>query len=118
MDTDYRLFVPLDLFKTPHDIEHACIITIMADIITRTLSFPLTISDWYTTKKSGIRVETRVETQGDKVLIIEGIRDDFNSLRRPIRRYLVSMPLILITERRNPGHSHYGREIEKQLSGR
>ena len=53
MDTDYRLFVPLDLFKTLYDIEHACIIILMADIMTRTLLFPLTISDWYTTKKTG-----------------------------------------------------------------
>ena len=57
----------------------------------------------------------RVLRPGGKVLIIDSIRDDFNSLCRPIRRYLVSMPRILITERRNPCRNHYDREIEKQL---
>ena len=51
MDTDYRLFVPLTLFKTLQDIEHVRMIIRMADIMARTLLFPLTISDRYTTQK-------------------------------------------------------------------
>lgn len=57
----------------------------------------------------------RVLKPEGKVLIIDGSWGDYNRLRRQVWRYLVSMPLILITERRNPWHGHYGRDIEKQL---
>jgi len=57
----------------------------------------------------------RVLKPGGKVIIIDGSWGDFNSLRRWVWCYLVSMPLILITGRKNPCRSQYGREIEKQL---
>lgn len=57
----------------------------------------------------------RVLKPGGKVIIIDGSWGDYNTLYRRIQRYLISMPLIFLTERRNPCHGHYGREIEQQL---
>lgn len=57
----------------------------------------------------------RVLKPGGEVIIIDGNWGDLNSLRRRIRRHLVSIPLILLTERRNPCRSQYDRELEKQL---
>jgi len=57
----------------------------------------------------------RVLKPGGKLIIIDGNWGDFNSMRRRIRRYFVSMPLILLTERKNPFRGHYGREIEEKL---
>ena len=73
--------------------------------------FSLTLPD----PKRAVSEWKRVLKPGGRVVIIDGSWGDFNSLRRQIRRYLISMPLILITERRNPCRSHYDREIEKQL---
>ena len=57
----------------------------------------------------------RVLKPGGKLIIIDGNWGDLNSLRRRIWRYFISMPLILMTERRNPIRGHYGRGIEVQL---
>lgn len=57
----------------------------------------------------------RVLKPGGKLIIIDGSGDNRNSLRRRIWRYFVSMPLVLLTELRNPCHGHYGRGIEGQL---
>jgi len=57
----------------------------------------------------------RVLKPGGRAIIIDGNWGDFNRLRRRVWRYIVSMPLILITERRNPWHGHYGKGIEEQL---
>lgn len=57
----------------------------------------------------------RVLKPEGKVIIIDGSWGDYNRLHKQVWRYLVSMPLILITERRNPWHGHYGRDVEKQL---
>ena len=57
----------------------------------------------------------RVLKPEGKVIIIDGSWGDYSRLRRQVWRYLVSMPLILITERRNPGHRHHNKDIEKQL---
>ncbi len=65
--------------------------------------------------KQAISEWKRVLKPGGRVLILDGSWGNFNSVRRRIWRYLVSMPLILITERRNPWRRHYGKGIEKQL---
>jgi ubiquinone/menaquinone biosynthesis C-methylase UbiE len=57
----------------------------------------------------------RVLKPEGKVIIIDGSWGDYSRLRRQIWRYFVSMPLILITERRNPGHRPHNKDIEKQL---
>lgn len=57
----------------------------------------------------------RVLKPGGKVIIIDGSSGDYSRLRRQIWRYFVSMPLILITERRNTfRHQHY-KHIESYL---
>jgi ubiquinone/menaquinone biosynthesis C-methylase UbiE len=57
----------------------------------------------------------RVLKPSGRVIIIDGNWGDFNSMRRRIWRYFVSMPLILLTERRCPYRGHYDRGIEGQL---
>ena len=57
----------------------------------------------------------RVLKTGGKVIIIDGSWGDYSRLHKQVWRHLVSMPLILITERRNPWRGHYGRDIEEQL---
>ena len=57
----------------------------------------------------------RVLRPGGKLIIIDGNGNNRNSMRRRIWRYFVSMPLVLLTERRNPCRGHYGRGIEGQL---
>lgn len=57
----------------------------------------------------------RVLKPGGKLIIIDGNGNNRNSMRRKIHRYFVSMPLVLLTERRNPCRGHYGRGIEGQL---
>jgi len=57
----------------------------------------------------------RVLKPEGKVIIIDGNWGDYRKLHRRIWRYLISIPLILITERRNPRHGHYGRDLEKLL---
>ncbi|CAD7767200.1 MAG: hypothetical protein DNFNHJIP_00607 [Candidatus Argoarchaeum ethanivorans] len=49
------------------------------------------------------------------MIIIDGNWGNFNSLRRRIWRYLVSAPLVLITERRSPSQWHYDRDLELKL---
>ena len=57
----------------------------------------------------------RVLKPGGKVIIIDGSSGDYSRLRRQVWRYFVSMPLILITERRNTFcHQHY-KHIEPYL---
>ena len=48
--------------------EHAGVLTLMADIMARTLLFPLTISDWYTTEILGFLFEF-ITFDSDKRLI-------------------------------------------------
>jgi ubiquinone/menaquinone biosynthesis C-methylase UbiE len=57
----------------------------------------------------------RVLKPGGKLIIIDGNGNNRNSLRGKIHRYFVSIPLILLTELRNPCHGHYGKGIEGQL---
>lgn len=57
----------------------------------------------------------RVLKPGGKIVIIDGTFGDYNRLHRQIWRYLVSMPLILITERRNPFYHRRYKQIERDL---
>ncbi|MHC1572714.1 MAG: class I SAM-dependent methyltransferase [Methanosarcinales archaeon] len=57
----------------------------------------------------------RVLKSEGKLIIIDGSWGNYRRLHRQIWRYLISMPLILVTERRNPWRGHYGRDIEKLL---
>jgi len=57
----------------------------------------------------------RVLKPGGKLIIIDGNGNNRNSMRRRIWRYFVSMPLVLLTERRNPIRGHYDRGIEGEL---
>lgn len=57
----------------------------------------------------------RVLKPDGKLIIIDGNGNNRNSMRRRIWRYFVSMPLILLTERRCPYRGHYDRGIEGQL---
>ena len=62
------------------------------------------ISDW-----------KRVLKPEGKLVIVDGNWDGHRGLHEQIWRYLVSAPLITITERRNPFHGHYDRDTEKKL---
>ena len=62
----------------------------------------------------------RVLKPGGRIVIIDGGWGGYKKLRRQIWRYLISMPLILITERRNPWKwrgrtGHYNMDIEKNF---
>ena len=50
-----------------------------------------------------------------KIIIIDGSWGDYSKLHRQIWRYLVSMPLILITERKNPFRGRHYKQIEPHL---
>ena len=67
--------------------------------------------------KNAISEWRRVLKPGGKIVIIDGCWDDHKRLHKQIWRYLISIPLISIIERRNPWHGHYfyGRDIEKKL---
>lgn len=61
------------------------------------------IKDWY-----------RVLKSGGRVVILDGnFRND--SLYQKLWRYCISVPLILITERKNPFHQRYSKDLERQL---
>ena len=58
----------------------------------------------------------RVLKPGGKVIIVDGSWGDYSRLRRQVWRYFVSMPLILITERRNTfRHQQHYKHIEPYL---
>ncbi|MEA1906316.1 MAG: class I SAM-dependent methyltransferase [Euryarchaeota archaeon] len=57
----------------------------------------------------------RVLTPGGKIMIIDGNWDGRRRLHERIWRYLISAPLVLITERRSPFQGHYDRDTEKKL---
>ncbi len=57
----------------------------------------------------------RILKPGGKLIIIDGSGNNRNSMRKRLYRYFISMPLVLLTERRNPCRGHYGRGIERQL---
>lgn len=57
----------------------------------------------------------RVLRPGGRVVIIDGNWGDYSKLRRQIWRHLVSMPLILITERKNPFRGRHYQQIEPHL---
>ena len=57
----------------------------------------------------------RVLKPGGKVIIIDGNWGNLNSFRRRIWRCFVSMPLVLLTERRCLYRGHYDHGIEGQM---
>jgi len=69
-----------------------------------TLPYPeKAIKDWY-----------RVLKSGGRVVILDGNFKN-HSLYRKLWRYCISVPLILITERKNPFHNRYDKDLERKL---
>ncbi|MBW2638499.1 MAG: methyltransferase domain-containing protein [Deltaproteobacteria bacterium] len=56
----------------------------------------------------------RVLKSGGQVVILDGNFKNYN-LYRKLWRYCISVPLILITERKNPFHKRYSKDLEQQL---
>ncbi len=65
--------------------------------------------------EKAIKEWKRILKPGGKVIIIDGNWGDYNRLHMKIKRYCISMPLILITERRDPRRGHYSKDIDKLL---
>ena len=56
----------------------------------------------------------RVLKPGGKIVILDGNFKN-SSLYRKLWRYCLSVPLILITERKNPLHNRYDKDLERKL---
>jgi len=64
--------------------------------------------------EKAIKEWNRVLKSGGKVVILDGNFKNYN-LYRKLWRYGISVPLILITERKNPLHQRYSKDLEQHL---
>ena len=64
--------------------------------------------------EKAIKEWNRVLKSGGQVVILDGNFKNY-SLYRKLWRYGISVPLILITERKNPLHQRYNKDLEQHL---